>query len=40
MYIVRVAIELIVQLSYGSGVEAVNEPLGPRLGAPVPLAMR
>jgi hypothetical protein len=35
-----VAIVLIVQQSYGMGVEAVEEPLGPRLGAPLPLAMR
>ena len=29
-----------VQQSYGLGVEAVNkEPLGPRLGVPVPLAV-
>ena len=30
------AILLIVQHSYGLGVEAVKEPFGPRLGAPVP----
>jgi hypothetical protein len=33
-----VAILLIVQQSYGLGVEAVEDPFGPRLGAPVPLA--
>ena len=29
-----------VQVSYGLGVEAVQKPLGPRLGAPVPVAVR
>ena len=33
------AILLIVQQSYGLGVEAVKEPFGPRLGAPVPLVV-
>ena len=40
MQIVWVAILLIVQQSYDLGVEAVKEPFGPRLGAPVPLAVR
>ena len=35
-----VAISLIVQQSYALGVEAVKEPFGPRLGAPLPLAGR
>ena len=35
-----VAISLIVQQSYGLGVEAVKEPFGPRLGALGPLAVR
>lgn len=35
-----VAILLIVLQSYGLGVEAVDEPFGPRLGAPVPLAVQ
>jgi hypothetical protein len=35
-----VAILLIVQQFYGLGVKAVEEPFGPRLGAPVQLAMR
>ena len=34
-----VAILLIVQQSHGLGVEAVEEPFGPRLGAPVPLTV-
>uniref|UniRef100_A0A8K9WSX8 Post-glycosylphosphatidylinositol attachment to proteins 6 n=1 Tax=Oncorhynchus mykiss TaxID=8022 RepID=A0A8K9WSX8_ONCMY len=40
MQIVWVAIWLHVQEAYGLGVKAVEKPLGPRLGAPVPLAMR
>jgi hypothetical protein len=40
MHIVQEAILLAVQESYGSGVEAVQKPLGSRLGAPVPLAVR
>ena len=39
MQIVQVAISLTVQQSYGLWVEAVQEPFGPRLGAPVPLAV-
>ena len=34
------AIWLIVQQSYGLGVEAVKEPFGPILAAPVPLSVR
>ena len=30
----------VVQQSYGLEVEAVEEPFGPRLGAPAPLAVR
>ena len=37
---VRVTFLGIVQQSNGLGVEAVKEPFGPRLGVPVPLAMR
>ena len=40
MQIVLVAICLAVQESYGMGVEAVEKPFGPRLGTPVPLAVR
>ena len=40
MQIDRVAILLIVQQSYGMRGEAVEEPFGPRLGTPVPLAVR
>ena len=40
MQIVQVAIRLIVQQSYGLGVDAVKEPFGPRLGEPVQLAVR
>ena len=35
-----VVIFCIVQQSNGWGVEAVEEPFGPRLGAPVALAVR
>jgi hypothetical protein len=35
-----VAILLNVQQSYGLGVEAVEEPFGPKLDAPVPLAVQ
>ena len=38
--IVWVAIGLDGQESYGVGVEAVQKPLGPRLGAPVTLAVQ
>ena len=31
---------LIVQQSYGLGVEPVKEPFSPKLGAPVPLAVQ
>jgi hypothetical protein len=30
----------LIQHSFGLGVEAVKEPFGPRLGAPIPLAVR
>ena len=40
MQIVRVAISLFYQQSYGLGVEAVKEPFGPIFGTPVPLAVR
>ena len=33
-------ISIVVQQSCGLEVEAVKEPFGPRLGAPVPLAVR
>jgi hypothetical protein len=39
MQIVWVAMSLDVQSSYGLGVEAVKENFGPRLGAPVLLAV-
>jgi hypothetical protein len=38
MRIVWVAIRLDVHESYGLGVDAVWKPLGPRPGAPIPLA--
>jgi hypothetical protein len=38
--IVRVAILLTIYKSYCLGIEAVQEPVGPRLDAPVPLAVR
>jgi hypothetical protein len=40
MQVVRVAILVIVQQSYGFGVEAVKEPFGPSLGSLVLLAMQ
>ena len=40
MQIVWVTISLIVQQSYGLGVEAVKDPFGPRLGDLVQLAVR
>ena len=40
MQIVWVSIWIAIQESYGLGVEAVEKPFGPRLGDPVPLAVR
>ena len=40
MQIVRVAIWLAVQEYYGLVVEALKKPFGPRLGTPLPLAVR
>jgi hypothetical protein len=40
MQIVRVAICLTFQETYGLGVEDVKKPFGPRLGALVPLERR
>ena len=40
MQIVYVVILLVIQQSYGLGIEAVQELVGVRLDAPVPLAVR
>jgi hypothetical protein len=39
MQVIRVGVLLPVQESYDLGIKAVEKTFGPRLGAPVPLAM-